>query len=224
MGKEFNDGPLNGLFAATPPLAVLRSLISEAATTDAEEEEVEEEDEEEEEEKIIAIDDASRAFFEAPIRRDVCVELPEETLTEAEKNLDLVGHLQMSLHGTRDAVMNWQEEIAVTMIRDGFKRGRYYPCLYYHPRRKVKALVQGDDFVSVGTRTAVQSFNAVLKKRFEIKLSIIGSRRDLGEVRETKVLNRVVRLTGSRSIQRRVTRDQRCGVANADLAVRAVVS
>ena len=145
-------------------------------------------------------------------------------MTEAEKNLDLVGHLQMSLHGTRDAAMNWQEEIAVTMIRDGFKRGRYYPCLYYHPRRRVKALVHGDDFVSVGTRTAVQSFNAVLKKRFEIKSSIIGSRRDLGEVQEAKVLNRVVRLTGSRSIQRRVTHDQRCGVANADLAVRAVVS
>ena len=154
MGKEFNDGPLNGLFAATPPLEALRSLISEAATIDAEEEE--------EEEKIIAVDDVPRAFFEAPIRRDVCVELPEEILTEAEKNLDLVGHLQMSLHGTRDAAMNCQEEIAVTMIRDGFKRGRYYPCLYYDPRRKVKALVHGDDFVSVGTRTAVQSFNACL--------------------------------------------------------------
>ena len=53
VGKEFNDGPLNGLFASTPPLEVLRSLISEAATIDAEEEE---------EEKIIAVDDVSHAF------------------------------------------------------------------------------------------------------------------------------------------------------------------
>ena len=53
VGKEFNDGPLNGLFASTPPLEVLRSLISEAATIDAEEEE----------EKIIAVDDVSHAFF-----------------------------------------------------------------------------------------------------------------------------------------------------------------
>ena len=36
VGKEFNDGPLNGLFAATPPLEALRSLISEAATMDDE--------------------------------------------------------------------------------------------------------------------------------------------------------------------------------------------
>ena len=42
---------------------------------------------------------------------------------EEEKELDLVGHLQMSLYGTRDAANNWQEEIAKVMENDGFKRG-----------------------------------------------------------------------------------------------------
>ena len=39
VGKEFNNGPEDGLFAGTPPLEALRSLISEAATVDGEEEE-----------------------------------------------------------------------------------------------------------------------------------------------------------------------------------------
>ena len=48
VGKEFNDGPMDGLFAGMPPLEALRSLISEAATL-----------EDGGEEKIIEIDDAA---------------------------------------------------------------------------------------------------------------------------------------------------------------------
>ena len=32
MGKEFNNEPMDGLFAGTPPLEALRYLIHEAAT------------------------------------------------------------------------------------------------------------------------------------------------------------------------------------------------
>ena len=55
---------------------------------------------------MIEIDDVSRAFFAAPAKRDVCVELPEEALSEEEKQMDLAGHLRMSLYGTRDAATN----------------------------------------------------------------------------------------------------------------------
>ena len=58
------------------------------------------------------VNDVARAFFEAPARRSVCIEIPKEDLTEADKRHDKVGHLQMSLYGTRDAAMNWQEEVA----------------------------------------------------------------------------------------------------------------
>ena len=56
-------------------------------------------------------------------------------------------------------------------------------------------MVHGDDFVSTGTRSAVRGFNEVLKKRFEIKTKVIGPREDQGEVKEAKILNRVVRWT-----------------------------
>ena len=61
---------------------------------------------------MVLISDVSRAFFEAPAMRQVCVELPSEDLSAADKQVDNVGHLQTSLYGTRDAAMNWQEEVA----------------------------------------------------------------------------------------------------------------
>ena len=184
MGKEFNTGPMDGLFAATPPLEALRALVSEAATI-----------EDEEEEKVIEIDDVSRAFFEAPAVRQVCVEIPSEAKTSEDEDEDMVGLLQMSLYGTRDAVNNWQEEIAKFMGQNGFDRGKYNPCLYSHRRTGVKSLVHGDDFVSVGRRSAIKEFNTKLAKRFDIKTTVIGNRSDLGETNEGKVLNRIVRHT-----------------------------
>ncbi len=34
VGKEFNNGPIDGLFAGTPPLEALRTLVSDAATVE----------------------------------------------------------------------------------------------------------------------------------------------------------------------------------------------
>ena len=99
VGKEFNDKAVDGLFAATPPLETLRLLMSWAAscgvaplggTARIKE-------------KCILIADVSRAFFEAPARRDVCVELPEEAMERGETTQEVVGKLLASLYGTTDA-------------------------------------------------------------------------------------------------------------------------
>ena len=80
--------------------------------------------------KSVMISDVSRAFFEAKATRDLCVELVDEDLGENERASDLVGHLQMSMYGTRDAALNWQEEIARIMNACGFRRGNYNHCTY----------------------------------------------------------------------------------------------
>ena len=59
-------------------------------------------------------------------------ELPIEAITSLDRQFDNEDHLQMSLYGTRDAAMNWQEEVAKEMIKWGFTRGKYNPCLYWH--------------------------------------------------------------------------------------------
>ena len=60
------------------------------------------------EEKVLLISDVSRAFLEAPTTRKIAVTLPEEALTQDEIGRGLVGILQMSLYGTRDAAVNFQ--------------------------------------------------------------------------------------------------------------------
>ena len=80
----------------------------------------------------------------------------------------------MSLYGTRDAAMNWQEEVAKEMRKWGFTRGQYNPCLYYHRQRNLRTFLHGDDFATVGTREGVQWFKSTLESRFEIKTQCIG--------------------------------------------------
>ena len=71
VGKEYNTGQEDGLFASTPPLEALRWLISEAATVDKNGKHGD---------KVILLSDVSRAFFEAPAKRKVAVLLPQEAL------------------------------------------------------------------------------------------------------------------------------------------------
>ena len=103
VGKQFKNEAMDGIFAGTPPLEALRCLIHEAATVRLKEDPYS---------KIVMINNVDRAFFEAPAVRQVCVELPDADLTSSDRTADRVGHLQMSLYGTRDAAMNWQEEVA----------------------------------------------------------------------------------------------------------------
>ena len=180
VGKEFNTGAEDGLFAATPPTEALRLLISELATLE----------DGQEDEYVMMINDVARAFFEAPVERDVCVELPEEDKEEGEE--DMVGKLEMSLYGTRDAAINFQREVSKFMRSIGFRQGKYNPCTYWHPERDIKTLVHGDDFVSRMRRQDVTWLRKKMEQRFEIKTKVVGS--GPGEAREERVLNRVVRV------------------------------
>ena len=90
VAKEFADSDGDGLFAATPPLETLRVLISEAATIMKGKDE-----------KVMMIADVSRAFFEAEVVRDICVELPEEAKDEEDRGRDVVGKLRLSLRHER---------------------------------------------------------------------------------------------------------------------------
>ena len=184
VAKEYNTGEEPGLFAGTPPLEALRYLVHLAATQRRGGEE----------NRAIMINDVARAFFEAEATRKVCVEIPEEDKTASDEHRDMVGRLNMSLYGTRDAARNWQDEVARSMRKWGFCRGTYNPCLFYHPCWEIATLVHGDDFVSTGDRASLQKFRRALEARYQIKTQVIG---DAGgeEVTEARALNRVIRIT-----------------------------
>ena len=120
VAKEFNTGPQEGLFAATPPLEAMRLLVSLAATGES----VDQCDD-----HVIMVNDVSRAFFEAPARRVICIELP----AEAGGDGSTVGLVQKSLYGTRDAATNFQAEVAKVMVVAGFERSRYSPSVFFSP-------------------------------------------------------------------------------------------
>ena len=170
-GKEFNNEAMDGIFAGNPPLETLRYIVHQAATVC---------NGEDTGSKVIMVNDVSRAFFEAPAMRQVCVELPGEDVTSLDRQLDNVGHLQMSLYGTRDAAINWQEEVAKEMWKWGFKRGKYNPCLYFNPTTYLMTLVHGDDFETVGTIDTAVKFKQKLESRFEINTQCVGPAGVLG--------------------------------------------
>ena len=141
------------------------------------------------------VSDVSRAFFEAAARRKVAVILPEEALEPGERKEDVVGILKQSLYGTRDAAANFQQEVKLMMGKAGYVQLKYNASLYYNAQTGVKVMIHGDDFIAVGARDEISAFRRHVASRFTVKDKVIGSRPDLGELAETRILNRIVRHT-----------------------------
>ena len=59
--------------------------------------------------KVGALVDVRRAYFYAPARRRVFVELPPEDYQPG--NEHMCGLLRYNLYGTRDVAQNWEEEL-----------------------------------------------------------------------------------------------------------------
>ena len=75
-----------------------------------------------------------------------------------------------------------------------FAGGFANPRCFHHKERDLLLVVHGDDFITLGTRASLTWFEEALAHNFEIKI-----RRHIGEgpgcLKETRVLNRIVRLT-----------------------------
>lgn len=183
VAKEFNTGAQEGLFAATPPLEAVRLLLNDVATARREHPN---------EDRVVMVNDVARAFFEAPMKRYVCVELPPEARAEHDAE-DYVGLLIMSLYGTRDAAANFQGEVRKFMLSQGFHQAQYSPQIFWHPERDLRTLVHGDDFMTSGNRTNARWFRRVPESRFEIKTVVVGSGSE--ESAEGRVLGRSIRIT-----------------------------
>ena len=133
------------------------------------------------------VNDVSRAYFCAPARRQVFVELPDEDNTTGDK---MVGELNFSMYGTRDAAQNWGEECAATMKKLGFQRGTASPCTFSHHYRRLRCYIHGDDFVTVGMDEHLKWMKAQLEKQYELKKQVLGP--DEGDLKQVRVLNRVL--------------------------------
>ena len=97
VARELNLSERPDLFAATPPLESLRYTISRCASAQNRQRP----------HRLMAID-VSRAHFYAESIRLVFIELPKEDRLPGDEGM--VGRLNLSLYGTRDAAQNWSIE------------------------------------------------------------------------------------------------------------------
>ena len=115
VAKEYKTHARPELYASTPPLEALKVVLSEIATGKRRG-------------KVVALVDVRRAYFYAPARRRVFVELPPEDYQAGDE--DMCGLLQYSLYGTRDAAQNWEEELTSTLSDLKLTRGVACPCVW----------------------------------------------------------------------------------------------
>ena len=164
VAMEFNTHRMDGLFASTPPLEVLKLFVSDAATVDSMARNSSNE------EKAVMVNDVARAFFEAPNSRELAVELPVED--GGGTGSEMVGLLQKSLYGTRDAAANFLRGVKKFRREEGFVVGVYNVSTFYHRQRGLRVMVHVDDFISIGSRESLSWMKCRLEERFEVKTHI----------------------------------------------------
>ena len=135
--------------------------------------------------------DAKKAHLHAWAERDLFIELP----TEAGGGC---ARLIRSLYGTRDAPALWEAYAAVQLTALGFRRGRSNACVYWHPQRRLRCLVHGDDFVVTGAGRHLEWLHQALARTILLKkVGVLGLDMAGGDSQEVWVLNRVLRVSAA---------------------------
>ena len=137
--------------------------------------------------------DVKRAYFYAAAKRAIFIELPSEDRMDGDE--EMVGRLNLSLYGTRDAAQNWTQEYTRTLIKAGFTVGKASPCHFWHENKQLALTVHGDDFTISGSEDNLNLLTEEMKKKWDIKSAILGP--DHHHASEIKVLGRRLRWTAA---------------------------
>ena len=152
VGRELNLTKRDDLFAGTPPLESLRYILSRSASH---------------KDHLVMAIDVKRAYFYAPATRAVYIEIPPEDRQPGDEGM--VGKLNLSLYGTRDAALNWVNAYTRVLVKAGFEVGKHSAQNFYHRRRGVAVTVHGDDFTASGKEEDLLWLEATLGKEFSLR-------------------------------------------------------
>ena len=78
------------------------------------------------------------------------------------------------MYGTKAAAQNWQSEVQKTMKELGFIQGRSSSVLFWHPTRKIMALVHCHDLGSAGAIEDHVWLRNQLETKYEIQSIMVG--------------------------------------------------
>ena len=126
-----------GIFALTPPLEALRTVLSAAVADWKGAKEKHIRNPESEHRTQIAFIDVSRAYFNAkrdPDADPVYVDLPHE---DPDKARDMVGLLLVHLYAGRAAADGWHCEYSGLLEDLGFVKGDASACIFRHPVKNI---------------------------------------------------------------------------------------
>ena len=193
VARQIRQPGEEAIFAPTPPLEALRTILSLASTDIAGRRKHVREANSERRTQISAID-ISRAYFNASMdetSEPTYVMLPPEHPGQAE---GYCGLLRKHMYGTRAAADGWQQEYSGYMREIGFRQGVASPCIFVHEARGIACSVHGDDFTSTGEKRELDWLEAKLESKYELRK---GGRLGPGneDAKELTVLNRVLRYT-----------------------------
>ena len=144
-----------GLFAATPPLELVKMVIVKAAKASRNEHA---------QVREVLFLDVSKAQLYAPMLDEDFVQLPPERWTEGK-----CARLIYTLYGMRTAASNWEKEYSNTLEVVGFRPGRATVDAFYHPERDVRIVVHGDDFVVEDKQSDLEWMRDVLAAKYILK-------------------------------------------------------
>ena len=148
VARQIRHQGVESIFAPTPPLEGVRTVLSLAATQlpgDG----PSCRDPNSDERIQLSFLDISRAYFNAPTdpQCPTYVELPPEH----PRHGTMIGLLRRHMYGTLKAADGWQEEYSCSLISMGFVQGLTSPCVFHHPARGLVCAVHGDDFTTRGS-------------------------------------------------------------------------
>ena len=138
--------------------------------------------------EVVMANDIGRAFFHAPAKRKVYVQLPEEDRRQGEGHL--CGRFKFSMYGTRDAAQNWVGAYSQQVKNIGSQHGKASPCTFYHKQRAIRTYVHGGDYVSVGQPVQLQLLNEMLEKQYQVKTQLLGPKE--GQPQQFNILITVI--------------------------------
>ena len=167
---------VEGLFAAMPPLEVVKFLLMHAATSTKRGNT----------RKVMFID-IGKAHLYAPMCEDAFIELPAGRAKPGK-----CGKLIYTLYGMRMAASNWEAEYSKTLEENGLIAGRASKCVFYNVERGVRIAVHGDDFVIEGRDEDLRWVESLLRAKYIVKMrGVMGP--EPADAKEVDILNRVVR-------------------------------
>ena len=169
VAREFNTGDKRGeLFAGTPGLVAMRTVISRAMTKC-----------EKGTKCSIMLADVKTAFLYGDARRSLYVELPPEDLLSASGRY--VGNLERAMYGTRDAPMIWQDYLRETLLDVKFKEYVTHPGVFQHETRDILLCVHVDDLLCAGVRDNQLWRKKQLLRTYELETLLMGDDDDMAK-------------------------------------------